>query len=312
MKKALLWTTIGLLLLVFAPVLVRQLQHPEPRTLQGESLDPARFREIHFRNEEQGLDLAGLLFLPSVPGPYPAAVVIHGSGTSARANRWYLSLAHDLQDRGIAVLLPDKRGSEQSGGDWHSASFDDLATDTLAAIDYLGDRDDLLLSGIGVIGMSQGGWISTLVADRRPDLDFVVSVVGSAVSTHEQVLFEEVHNLQQLGVLPGVSHALAPPATFVLRRFVQPEFWNAVGDFDPLPYWRRMEVPALALFGAEDTNVPTAESAARLHALDKPNIRVIIYQGSGHALQDPPGQGDRLFRQDALQAIGAFIGESTS
>ena len=307
MKKILLWTLATVLLVVFVPVLLKQLRPDPGRQYEAVSLDPTRYREIRFRNAVQDIDLAGMLYLPATEGPWPAAAVIHGSGTSSRSNRWYLSLAHYLQDHGIAVLLPDKRGSEQSGGDWRNASFEDLATDTEAALDYLRQRDDLPLTRVGVIGMSQGGWIAPLVADRQPGVDYLVSVVGSAVSTHEQVLYEEVFNLEQLGVLPGLSNLLARPANFLLFNFVQKDFWSAVGDFDPLPYWRRLSIPALALFGAEDSNVPSAESAARLRALDKPNIRVMIYDGSGHALQDPPGQGDRLFRQDALQAVCDFI-----
>jgi hypothetical protein len=44
-----------------------------------------------------------------------------------------------------------------------------------------------------------------------------------------------------------------------------------------------------------------------LGALDKANIEVRIYEGSGHALEDPPGQGNRIFRAEALQAIRDFI-----
>jgi dipeptidyl aminopeptidase/acylaminoacyl peptidase len=306
MRKTLIALGV-VLLVVVGPVVVQQLQPQEQRRLEGETLDPSRYEEVRFANTEQQIGLAGLLFLPERRGPFPAAVVIHGSGTSARSNRWYLTLTHHLQDQGIAVLLPDKRGSEQSGGEWRSASFSDLATDTDAAVAYLRGRDDLALSGVGLIGMSQGGWIAPLVAAGSTRPAFLVSVVGSAVSTHEQFLFEEDHNLRQLGVLPGISRLLAYPATFIARHLVQREFWSAVGDFDPLPHWRRVDVPALALLGAEDTNVPSATSVQRLQALGKGNIEVVVYPGSGHPLEDPPGQGDRLIRADALQAVSAFI-----
>lgn len=307
MKKAIFLTLLALAVLIAAPVLIQQLQPSERRTLVGESEDPSRYEDIRFHNGEQAIDLAGMLFLPRGEGPFPAAVIIHGSGTSRRANRWYLTLTHYLQDNGIAVLLPDKRGSEQSGGDWRNASFEDLATDTLAAIRYLSAERSTEVSKIGVIGMSQGGWIAPIVADRSPDLSFLVSVVGSAVSTHQQFLYEEDHNLRQFGVLPGVSGALAYASTFVHRSWVQKEFWSAVGDFDPLPYWQRLEVPALALYGEADTNTPSARSAELLRGLGQPGIDVRVYSGSGHALQDPPDRGNRLFREDALADIRDFI-----
>lgn len=307
MKKTLVFLLLALLVLIAGPVLVHQLQTPERRSLEGETLDPARYEEVQFRNERQAIDLAGLLFAPAGDGPHPAVVIIHGSGTSNRANRWYLTLAHYLQDHGIAVLLPDKRGSERSGGDWRQASFEDLATDTLAAIRFLSVQRGPAISRIGVIGMSQGGWIAPVVADRSPYVAFLVSVVGSAVTTHQQFLFEEDHNLRQMGMLPGISLAVAYPATLVHRAWAQREFWSSVGNFDPLPYWERLAIPALALFGEADTNTPSARSAALLRELDNPDIEVRVYTGSGHALEDPPEVGNRLFRQDALNDIVEFI-----
>ena len=307
MKKTIILTLLAILLIVLGPVLVQQLQPAQPRTLQGALPDPARYEEIRFRNTAQGIDLAGMLFVPQGAGPFPAAVIIHGSGTSSRSNRWYLTLTHYLQDNGIAVLLPDKRGSEKSGGDWRTASFEDLATDTLAAVRFLGDQRRVGISRIGLIGMSQGGWIAPLAADHSADLSFLVSFVGSAVSTHEQFLYEEDHNLRQLGVLPGVSRALAHVTTLVSRSWLQRDFWSAVGDFDPLPYWKNIESPALILYGEIDTNVPSARSAALLRSLNKPGIEVTVYDGSGHALEDPPGRGDRLIREEALVDIRDFI-----
>ena len=73
-----------------------------------------------------------------------------------------------------------------------------------------------------------------------------------------------------------------------------------MGEFDPLPHWQALTVDALVLYGEIDSNVPSAESATRLRALDKANIDVRIYEGSGHALEDPEGQGDRIFREEAL------------
>lgn len=307
MRKALVVGLLVLAILVAGPVVVHQLNPPPTRKLVGEHPDPARYVEVAFSNTEQDIPLGGLLFVPTGTGPFPAAVIIQGSGGSRRDNGWYLSLAHYLQDHGIAVLLPDKRGSNASGGDWRSASFEDLATDARAAVRFLRDQEPFSVGAIGLVGMSQGGWIAPIVASGSQDVAFVVDVVGSAVTTHEQLLYEEDHNLRQMGVLPGVSRAVALVSTFVLRHFTQQSFWNAVGDFDPLPWWRRVDQPVLVLLGKEDTNTPTVRSAALLEALRKPNIRVRLFEGSGHALQDPPGSGNRVFRQDALQAVVEFV-----
>ncbi len=288
-------------------MIVTQLIPAEPRRFSFVSLDETSYFEVSFRNTSQDIALAGMLFVPDGEGPFPAVVVVHGSGTSRRDNGWYLTLTDFLQKNGIVVLLPDKRGSEQSEGNWRTADFHDLATDTLAGIDYLRAQSDVEISTIGVVGMSQGGWIAPIVASESERLSFLITLAGSAVTPAEQLRYEENHNLRQMGFLPGVSNAIALLSTAYIKGIGQRDFWQAVGSFDPLPYWEALDVDAFVLFGSEDTNVPSARSAARLHDLHNPKIRVSIYDGSGHALEEPAEYGDSLIRYDALEDISEFI-----
>ena len=302
------WRILVLALAVlFVPVLVRQLSPAESRQFERVVLAETRHVEISFPNLTQNLALGGLLFVPEGKGPFPAAVVIHGSGPSRRENGWYLTLAKYLQASGIVVLLPDKRGSEMSQGDWRTSSFEDLATDTRAAIGYLRAQELVPLTGIGVIGMSQGGWIAPVVASQEEDMAFLVSMVGSVVTPREQLLYEENHNLRELGFLPGISNVLAHVGSANVRYLAQRELYKRIVDYDPLPYWRNVSIDSLALFGADDTNVPSAESAQRLRGLNNPRIRVQVYGGSGHALESPAGRGHSIIRNDALEDIAVFI-----
>ena len=307
--KKLVWGGLlaVILLVVVGPVLLTRFSKSQPRSLKGVRLNTMTFQEVTFPNPAAGVRLAGMLFRPEGDGPFPTAVIIHGSGTSKRDNGWYLALTQYLRDKGIAVLLPDKRGSEKSEGNWRTASFLDLASDTAAAIAFLRSQSDLPLSAIGLIGMSQGGHIAPIVASTSDDLAFVVNVVGSSLPMHDGLLYEENHNLREVGFLPGISDAVARLSTLYLRKIAQPGFWNAIGNFDPLPFWKTLEAPALVLYGAEDTNVPSARSAERLRALQKPNIEVLVFEGSGHAIESPEGTGDSVFREDALQKIVDFI-----
>jgi dienelactone hydrolase len=273
----------------------------------GVDLQDVTYQEITFRNTAQDIDLAGMLFLPEGEGPFPAVVVVHGSGTSHRDNPWYLTFTSYLQDHGIAVLLPDKRGSESFGGDWRTSSFQDLATDTLSAIAYLRAQHAHQISEIGILGASQGGQIVPIVATQSEDVAFVINVVGSAVPFHQALLYEENHNLREFGLLPGLSNAIAYLSTFYIRNIAQRGFWDAIGNWDPLPYWQEVDVPTLILYGNINTNVPSQASADRLADLGNPDIQVIVYEGSGHALEDPKGMGNSYFREDALELIRDFI-----
>ena len=311
MKKIAWVISSAALLLVFAPVLVTHFAKHPSRKLRGVELKDAHFTEVTFPNPAAGLQLAGLAFVPEGPGPFPAAIIIQGSGNSQRTNRWYLTVAEYLRTKGVAVLLPDKRGSERSEGNWRTASFLDLASDVTAAIKFFKNHANIPVSKIGVLGMSQGGQVGPIVAAESEDVAFVITVVGSSLPMYETLLYEETNNLRELGFLSGVSDVLARVSTLYLRRIAQPDFWNAVGNFDPLPYWHRLNVPVLILYGAEDSNVPTKRSADRLKALHKSNINVIVFEGSGHALASPVGWRESIFREDALQMMADFIWTSS-
>lgn len=312
LKTALIVVMTAILILTILPVLIAQFRGDDARRFEWVKLEDTSYQEIGFHNAEQDINLAGMLFVPEGEGPFPSAVIIHGSGTSRRDNGWYLTLTQYLQENGILVLLPDKRGSEASEGDWRTAGFDDLATDTLAAIAYLKDQDLVPIAYTGIMGLSQGGHIAPIVAAESEDIAFVVNIVGGSIPMHELLLYEENHNLRQIGFLPGISNLLAYVTTFVLRNFSQAMFWNAIGNFDPLPYWEQLNTSSLVLYGEEDTNVPTEKSAARLNSLSKSNIQVKIYHGSGHALEDPPGGGNSIFREDALQDIVDFVNSASA
>jgi dienelactone hydrolase len=306
-KRSRVIIPLVVLAMVFGPVIIKQLMPAERRQYDYVSLAETSYSEIGFHNSRQDIALAGMLFVPRGEGPFPAVVVIHGSGTSRRDNGWYLTLTDYLQKNGIVVLLPDKRGSEKSAGDWRSADFHDLATDTLAAIDYLRAQDHVAISDVGIVGMSQGGWIAPLVASESDDVAFLVSLAGSTVTPAEQLQYEENLNLRQIGFLPIISNTLAAVSTAYIKHVSQSAFWDAVGDYDPLPLWRKLDIDALAMFGSDDTNVPSERSATKLNELRNTKIRVRIYEGSGHALADPVENGNDLIRYDVLEDISEFI-----
>ena len=308
MKKRVALIVLGVFLaLVILPVLVAQLTRPEPVARTPIELDSLTYEGVRYENTSQGVSLAGMLFVPDGEGPFPAVVIITGSGPFRRANSWYLNYARYLQASGIVVLLPDKRGCESSGGDWRTASLEDLATDTLAAISYLRTERPGLANSIGVLGVSQGGVIASIVASEVPDLAFAINVVGHAVPMNDQLRYEENNNLRQAGFLPGISNAISYVSAFVIQKIVDRAWWSAVGNFDALPYWDEVDAPTLVLYGDQDMNVPSARSRDRLIALGRQNIQVVMFEGSDHGLEPPEGVAGEYQREDALELIRDFI-----
>jgi dipeptidyl aminopeptidase/acylaminoacyl peptidase len=266
--------------------------------LVGLDLADLDYQEIQFDNGD--LRLAGMLFVPEGEGPVPVAVIIHGSGTSFRNNTWYLSVARHLQTNGIAVLLPDKRGSESSAGNWVGADFHQLAGDTLAAVDFVRAQEQFAGSRIGLIGLSQGGWIAPVAAAEDGGIDFVVSMSGATVATNRQLLHEEIHNISEF-TWPFIARLLAPVSS---RQILKMDHVRAYADFDPIPYWRRVGAPKFFAFGGGDSNVPVEES---LEALRQNNIDGLIkvYPDGGHAIADPDSHAVQAeFLDDLVEFIG--------
>ena len=120
-----------------------------------------------------------------------------------RENRDYiLPFARFLIRRGIAVLGYDKRGVGGSTGDWNTASFEDLAGDVVAAFGYLKTRSDIDATQIGLLGVSQAGWIMPLAAVRAKDLAFVISISGAGVPPADTTIDQARNEMTARGMKP--------------------------------------------------------------------------------------------------------------
>src|SRR6266567_756786 len=116
---------------------------------------PYTQEEVRYKNGN--VSLAATLLIPSTKAPHPAIVFHHGAYQDTRdAWRFY---ADHFARRGIACLIYDNRGAGDSTG-YPRASFDDLAADALAGVQFLKSRQDINRQQVGLFAGSQGGWIS--------------------------------------------------------------------------------------------------------------------------------------------------------
>lgn len=265
-----------------------------------------KFSEKDIRYRSSALMLAGVAMLPE-GGPHPGAVFVHGSGNSDRTNPWYQEIARYLASHSVAVLLSDKRGCSESEGDWRAANFHDLAADAIAGVKALRAQNGVDLKRIGLIGVSQGGWIAPLAA-HEGDVAFVASLSGATVTPREQFRHEFTQDIRQKGLPAVLSRIAFPIARWLLWR--QWPGWSEVEHFDPMPLWDRLPVPGLLVFGDEDEqdNVPVQESVRRLEAAiqrnERTDLTVKVFHGSGHGLREP---GSKRIRQDFLRLLAEWI-----
>ena len=142
-----------------------------------------------------GIRLAGTLTLPRGQGPFPAAILISGSGPQDRdetlfQHKPFLVIADYLTRRGIAVLRVDDRGVGKSTGSSTQETLDDMAGDVLAGVSFLKARKDIDARHIGLMGHSEGGIVAPAVAARSADIAFVVMLAGTGVNG-EQILYRQ-------------------------------------------------------------------------------------------------------------------------
>ena len=243
-----------------------------------------RHEDVRFSSGD--IQLAGTLISPVERQKPPAIILVHGSGPLNR--EWMLPFARFLVRRGMAILTYDKRGVGGSSGDWNTASLHDLAGDVVAAFQYLKSRGDVDPRQIGLLGVSQAGWVMPLAAVRAKELAFLISVSGAGVPVAETTIDQTQNELTARGMRPevvqqivgimqlqyrfartgegwdeyaGARQKLAarigpPPDTFPAAP--DHPHWDVIRRlyfFDPAPTLRELQVPTLALFGELDNNI---------------------------------------------------------
>ena len=271
-----------------------------------------REEEVQFSNG--AVRLSGTLILPSSAPPYPAIVMVHGSGAEGRwANRF---LARRFAESGIAALIFDKRGVGQSSGDWQSAGFEDLTADAASAVAMLRGRRDIRAAGIGMFGHSQGGTILPLVAEAAGGVAFLVASAASAVATdsaerfslrnavnysalapeqaaranqYVEALVGVAYHGEPRGRLDSLAAALAgepwyfappPPGSFYWA------FSRRIAGYEPRSHWMKVHAPVMLLYGAADQRVPAEASVQEIRgalaAAHRAPPTVCVYPGADH------------------------------
>lgn len=160
---------------------------PEPRAKRPQEPEgPLPYDSIGATIENsraEGVTLAGTLTVPRGEGPFPAVVLITGSGPQDRdqsllGHKPFLVLADQLTRRGIAVLRYDDRGFAHSTGQFTGATSTDFALDARAAMDFLRRHPKVRTDAVGFIGHSEGGMVAPLVVEAGGDPNFLVLLAG--------------------------------------------------------------------------------------------------------------------------------------
>ncbi len=157
---------------------------------QPTAIVPYHQEEVSYQNGI--VRLACTLTTPPAGAPFPAVILITGSGAQNRDEdlfgfQPFRLIADHLARAGIAALRCDDRGVGGSTGDTTQSTSEDFAGDILAGVGYLKTRSDVDSQRIGLWGHSEGGIVAPMVASRSVDVAFIILMSGPGV-TGEQIV----------------------------------------------------------------------------------------------------------------------------
>jgi pimeloyl-ACP methyl ester carboxylesterase len=147
---------------------------------------PYKSEDIIYTNADKTLSYGATITIPEGTGPFPAAVLITGSGAQNRdedilGHKLFAVIADYLTRNGFIILRVDDRGMGKSTGKFSEATSADFANDVSAGVDYLLSRPEVNKMKLGLIGHSEGGMIAPMVAVQRKDINFIVLLAGPGV-----------------------------------------------------------------------------------------------------------------------------------
>jgi uncharacterized protein len=150
--------------------------------------------------------LKGTLTLPPGKGPFPAVVLVSGSGPNDEdetvgPNRPFLDIALGLAAKGIATLRYDKRTLDypKSVDPRTFTPTEEYVPDALAAIKLMEHEPGVNPHLIFVLGHSQGGTYAPLIAKEAPQVAGVILLAASTESIGAAIL----RQVRYLATLPG-------------------------------------------------------------------------------------------------------------
>jgi uncharacterized protein len=166
---------------------------------------PYSSEDVTFGNKKFNIFLTGTLTVPEGNGPFPAVILITGSGAQNRdealqGHKPFLVIADYLSRNGIAVLRYDDRGVGKSQGDYAASTSADLSTDAEAAYLFLKNNPKINPSAIGLAGHSEGGLIAPIVASTNPGIGFIISLAGPGVNGEQIITTQQREISKQSGL----------------------------------------------------------------------------------------------------------------
>ncbi len=265
---------------------------------------PVKEEEVVIKTGE--LEMPGTISWPTGPGPFPAVLIVHGSGPQDRdcttgPNTPYRDLAWGLAQQGVAVLRYDKRTKKYGAKSFPGKVNlnDEVVDDALNAVALLRANAKINPNRIVLAGHSLGGQLAPSMAEKDGKLAGVLILAGPGRPIADIVIEQTKYMIKLNPEAKSLETQLADveklkkitPGMEDKRTLGAPNYyWKELDSFNAPETAKKLALPILVLQGERDYQVTMADFAAWKSAIGgKPNAVMKSYPKLNHLFLEGSG-----------------------
>lgn len=283
-------------------------------------VNESSFNEKNITIGSDPWQLPATLSLPKGEGPFPAVVLVHGSGPSDRdetigPNKPFKDIAQGLTTKGIAVIRYDKRTytyPEKCAALTNITPEDEVVIDALAAIENIQNNSHINQSQIYLLGHSLGAMMAPEIASQTNSLAGVILLAAPARSFEDLYLSQ----ITYLAKVDGTIDENEQKQIELVQKSVQKiknlnisnnetvlnlprSYWDYLSEYDAVETAQQLSIPLFILQGKRDYQVTfeddfhvwqqTFENTSNVELQSYESLNHLFISGSG-----PPNNTEYL------------------
>lgn len=222
-----------------------------------------------------GKTLRGMYHRPDRAGKYPTVILFHGfTGDKLEPHRIFLKLCRILTEQGLAAIRFDFSGSGESDGDFVEMTFSTEVYEAEQILNYVQDLPTTDQERIGVVGLSMGGAVASILAGKNPALVKALVLWSAAGIDTIAGIYRSKENQD---IFPRNQREDLDIGGLWLNH----DFYEDLSGWDTYDALKDYQRPVLILHGTEDQTVPPA-TAEKYQAALSGRAKLVYVAGADH------------------------------
>ena len=278
---------------------------------------PAYVNQKNFTENEIifGLDnwkLPGTISMPVGNGPFPAVILVHGSGPNDRdetigPNKPFKDIAWGLASNQIAVLRYEKRTKQYPDRIINDINFtikEEVVDDVLAAFNFLKNYDKIDSENIIILGHSLGAMVTPYIASIEQNISKIILLAPPARPLIDLIYNQTIYLAELDGIVTEQESLAIQEVEIAIEKIKSMNFsdnemifsaykayWEYLNNFDQVEIAEKLDLPILILQGRRDYQVTfeddfyiwnnTLKNKENVMLISYPNLNHLFMNGSG-------------------------------